>query len=304
MGEKKPLSKNHDLRIRTLINGFSTLVIAFLIFVAEIHYLRWLFATAVAGLAATAVWEFDQILKKKEIVPAVLLSMLSVIVYVFAVFIKTQGPYEHLSTFWEHTPEIVLCLAFFGCFLFSAFLKLSPITHVSTTFFGILYIGIPLGLFVRIIFFFIYDGKPDPYFEGSWWIIYLIAVTKSADIGGFFIGRKFGRRKLAYKLSPNKTLEGAIGGLIFSICISLFICFLGKQFGHVFEKFSYVSALWLGCIIGLFGQIGDLAESFFKRDALVKDSNTIPGVGGILDMIDSLLFTAPIVYIFLRIFYT
>ncbi|HEY4832651.1 MAG TPA: phosphatidate cytidylyltransferase, partial [Waddliaceae bacterium] len=76
------------------------------------------------------------------------------------------------------------------------------------------------------------------------------------------------------------------------------------RYGHIFEAFSYLQALWLGVVVGALGQIGDLAESLLKRDANVKDSNSIPGVGGMLDMIDSLLFTAPVVYIFLRIAYT
>lgn len=293
-----------DLGVRTLINGLSALLIALLIFLGEIGPLRWVFALAVAAIAATAVWEYDQIVKNKGLSPAIFLSITSVIFYIFAVFFKTQGPHTHLTSLWPHAPEIILGLAFFGCFVHFSVIGKPPITNIATTFLGIVYIGVPLGLFVRVMFFFTFDGMQDPHMQGSWWIIYLVAVTKSADIGGYFVGSHFGKRKLALKLSPNKTLEGALGGLLASMCVSLLICFLGKQFGRIFHEFSYAQFLGLGAVMGILGQIGDLAESFLKRDAGVKDSNSIPGVGGILDMIDSLLFTAPVVYIFLRIIYT
>lgn len=296
--------KNHDLGIRTLINGLSAVFIALFIFLAHYTALRWMFAAAVAAIGATAVWEYDRLVKKKGLSPAVTLSIITVVAYIFTVFIKTQGPYTSLPSFWAHTPEIVLAVAFLSCFIHFALIGLPPITHIATTFFGIVYIAVPLGLLVSVIYFFTYQGKADSFFEGSWWIVYLIAVTKSADIGGYFIGSAFGRRKLALKLSPKKTLEGALGGLVASTLMSLWICFLGKQYGRVFEGFTYLQSIWIGALIGIVGQIGDLAESFLKRDAGVKDSNTLPGVGGVLDMIDSLLFTAPVVYIFLRIIYT
>lgn len=300
----KRTRKAKDLAQRTLINGISAILIALFIFLAEFSSLRWIFTLAVAAIAAIAIWEFDQLLKKKELNPAVILSISSAIFYVFSVFIKTQGPFAIASSFWLHLPEIVLGLAFFGCFAFFTIIGKSPLLNISSSFFGIVYIAVPLGLFVRVMYFFTFGGREDPYLQGSWWIIYLIATTKSADVGGYFIGSYFGKRKLAHRLSPNKTLEGALGGLFASTLMSLFVCFLGKRIGHVFNHFSYGQALWLGGIIGVLGQIGDLAESLLKRDAHVKDSNTIPGVGGILDMIDSLLFTAPVLYIFLRIVYT
>ncbi len=300
----KRTRKASDLAQRTLINGLSACLIALFIFIAEFSALRWIFTAAVAAIAATAIWEYNQLLKKKELTPATALSMVAAILYVFAIFVKTQGPYPFLNSLWPHIPEVVLGLAFFACFAYFTFIGKSPLLNISSTFFGIVYIGIPLGLFVRVMYFFTFGGMEDLHFQGSWWIIYMIAATKSADVGGYFIGSYFGKRKLAHKLSPNKTLEGALGGLFASTLMSLFICFLGKEVGEVFQEFTYIQSIWLGALMGILGQIGDLAESLLKRDARVKDSNSIPGVGGILDMVDSLLFTAPVVYIFLRILYT
>ena len=297
--------KKTDLGVRTLINGGSAILVALIIFLA--HYTmatHWLFAGVVSVIAATAIWEYDSLVKKKGLVPAVYLSVIAVILYIFAVFLKTQGPYSLFYSLWAFAPEIILATAFFGCFVYFALVGKSPLIHIATTFLGIVYIGVPLGMFIRIMYFFAQGGRVDLYLEGTWWIIYLLAVTKSADIGGYFIGSYFGKRKLAIKLSPNKTLEGALGGFFASILMSVFICYLGKKYGHVFEVFSYLQAILIGGIVGIVGQIGDLAESLLKRDANVKDSNSIPGVGGVLDMIDSLLFTSPVVYIFLRTLYT
>lgn len=296
-------SRHHDLPLRTLVNGVSAALIALFIFLAEFHPLRWIFAAAVAACAAVALWEYYQLVKKKEAAPAVSLGLIAAVLYIFAVFFQSQGPHVG-EPFWRYAPVIILGVLLFGCFVYFAVVRPSPIINISTTFFGIIYIAIPLGLLVQIIYFFTYGELSDPYLQGSWWVIYLIAVTKGADMGGYFVGRLFGKHKLAIKLSPNKTLEGAIGGLLASMLLSVLICWLGKQFGHVFEAFTYFESIWLGVLLGIIGQAGDLAESLLKRDAQVKDSNQIPGVGGLLDMVDSLLFTAPVLYIFLRIIYT
>ena len=295
--------KSHDLGIRTLINGSSAVLIALLIFLAHYPALRWIFAAAVSFVGGIAVGEYDRLVKKKGLFPARGLSITFVMLYILSVFIKIQGHSSAYSSFWLEGPKIILVLAFLSCFVYFAVAGLPPITHIATTFLGIIYTAVPLGLFVSIMYFFTHPGLQEPIYEGTWWIIYLIAVTKSADIGGYFIGNAFGKRKLAFKLSPKKTLEGALGGLLGSTLMSLGICYLGKRYGGVFAEFSYVQSLWIGALVGIVGQMGDLAESLLKRDAGVKDSNSIPGVGGILDMIDSLLFTAPVIYIFLKIIY-
>lgn len=297
-----PLSRHYDLAQRTLVNGVSAIIIAMVIFLAESKSFKWIFPTAIASIAGIALWEYYQILKKKGLLPSVVWGVVSIVVYVFAVFFKTQLRIDG-DGFWGVFPAVVLGVSLLGCFAFFATGEKRSIESIATTFFGLIYIGIPLSLLLVIVYFFSYRGISAPFFQGSWWVIYLIATTKSADIGGYFAGRYFGKRKIAVKLSPNKTLEGSIGGLFVSIAVSLLICALGKNIGGVFSSFSYLHALWLGALIGFLGQLGDLAESLLKRDAGVKDSNTLPGVGGILDMVDSLLFTTPVMYIFLRILY-
>lgn len=292
-----------DLGYRFLINGLSAAIIAVIIFFAQNPYFSWFFVAAVACVASTTLWEYYQLLFKKNLTPAMTIGIIATVLYIFAVFFKTQGPHAYWGSLWQRVPEVILGLTFFSCFLYYAFNEKSPIINIATTFLGIVYVAIPFGLIIRSMYFFQFDGAHDTYYQGSWWIIYLLTVTKSADMGGYFVGRIFGRKKLAHKVSPNKTLEGAVAGLITSMLVSLLVCYLGKKF-NVFQEFTYLASVWFGLIMGFIGQLGDLAESVLKRDADVKDSNTLPGVGGLLDMADSILFTAPVLFLFLRVLYT
>jgi len=277
-----------DLLSRTAINSVAIVIVATLLFLAYIAFWQWIFVGFFSLIAALVVWEYYQIVKKIDLYPALTLGMSSTILYIFSIFLKV-----HWGGNWVALPALLLGLALFGFFIHFAFSGQSPIVNIATSFFGLIYIAVPWGLLLEIMYV-------SP--EGIWWVIYLIAVTKSADIGGYFIGRYFGRRKLASTLSPKKTYAGAVGGLIASLVMSCAIAALGKYFS-VFASFHYVAALLLGLCLGIVGQIGDLAESLLKRDAQVKDSNKIPGVGGLLDMVDSLLFNIPVVYLFLRFFY-
>jgi phosphatidate cytidylyltransferase len=131
--------------------------------------------------------------------------------------------------------------------------------------------------------------------NGEALILFVILVTKSCDIGAFFFGRAFGTHSLIPRISPKKTVEGTIGGVITGFCVSI----LSKSY---LPMFSFYQLGALGIILSTLGQVGDLAESLIKRDCHVKDSGaTLPGYGGMLDMLDSLLFTAPIFYFYIKI---
>jgi phosphatidate cytidylyltransferase len=115
------------------------------------------------------------------------------------------------------------------------------------------------------------------------------------DTFAFLIGKKFGRQKLFERISPKKTVEGFLGGLFFSCIASYFIATFT-------QTLTFTSWLVLSIIISVFGTLGDLIESKFKRQANVKDSGAImPGHGGLLDRLDSIIFAAPFIYLFLRI---
>ncbi|MCL2623991.1 MAG: phosphatidate cytidylyltransferase [Planctomycetaceae bacterium] len=123
-------------------------------------------------------------------------------------------------------------------------------------------------------------------------LLMMIAIVKMNDTGAFTVGRIFGRHKMAPELSPKKTIEGGIGGLIFAIFTSWF-CF------YVFQPASLAITNWLlfGLVVSLAGSLGDLAGSLIKRDVGKKDSGSlIPGFGGFLDLFDSLILAAPVAF--------
>jgi phosphatidate cytidylyltransferase len=124
----------------------------------------------------------------------------------------------------------------------------------------------------------------------------LVAAAKGSDIGAYSIGRIAGRHKLWPQLSPNKTIEGALGGLLLGLAGS-FLVFEAAGYSLGFRPFTRLEAVGFGLLVGPAGQLGDLMESMIKRDCEQKDaSQAIPGFGGVLDVIDSLLFAAPVAY--------
>ena len=134
----------------------------------------------------------------------------------------------------------------------------------------------------------------------AWLVLGILLVTKSYDIGAFFTGRLIGRHKLILWLSPGKTWEGLIGGLVTSTLFAI-ICVWACQRNDVIFAPGTTIELWqagvIGFLFGLFGQGGDLVASLLKRDAGMKDSSsTLPGFGGVLDVIDSPLLVAPVAY--------
>jgi len=131
---------------------------------------------------------------------------------------------------------------------------------------------------------------------GLFIVIIMFCSIWVCDSAAYFIGRKFGKHKLLERVSPKKSIEGAVAGLIASTVFFPLATYL------LMPEFNIIFSFMLGIIVGFFGQIGDLVESKLKRDADVKDSsNLIPGHGGVLDRFDSIIFVSPIVFIFLVI---
>ena len=158
------------------------------------------------------------------------------------------------------------------------------VSKIALTLFGILYIGLLLS-YVTLI------DKSAP---GKQWVFFLVSIVWAADISGFFVGSYVGRHKLYPKVSPKKTIEGLGGGIIGAIAAALLY---RKLF---FPVLDVSDCLVLGTSLALFGQMGDFTESMIKRSAHVKDSSDlIPGHGGVLDRLDSFLFSAPFLYYYI-----
>jgi len=279
-----------DLSKRALVAGGILFVLVLLIIFAANPIVSVLVVAAVSAMAGIGVWEYTKLANSKGVKPAVFLMVVVAILEVIAFFIAHK---------WIHSQELPVFVFAIGVGLFflNRFRKSEEaLINVAVEFFGVVYVAVPLSYMLAIL----YPIAPSTVEDGRWWLFYLILVTKITDIGAYFVGRIWGKHRLAPILSPQKTVEGAVGGLACTILLSLGMVYLGRVFAGSSFPLAYLDALWLGVLIGVFGQMGDLAESLLKRDAAVKDSNTIPGLGGVLDMIDSLIFTAPIVYFYLR----
>jgi phosphatidate cytidylyltransferase len=123
-----------------------------------------------------------------------------------------------------------------------------------------------------------------------------IFVPKLGDVGAYFTGSLIGKHKMTPTLSPKKTWEGFAGGLAVSVLTAIVINFLGRE---PLFKYGVVEAIAFGIVVGIAGVLGDLFESMLKRDAQAKDAaSSLPGFGGVLDVVDSVLFAAPVAYLF------
>ena len=161
---------------------------------------------------------------------------------------------------------------------------------ISTTLFGLMYVPWLLNFIQKINFF--------PRVEGHYYLLYFVLITKLSDSGAYVVGSLIGRHKMIPRISPGKTWEGVAGAIVISTLASLlFVHFLG----HKLAGMNWTHAVILGVLLGACAVVGDLIESIFKREAGAKDSGRFfPGIGGILDLVDSLLFNAPIMYLYLR----
>lgn len=285
------MEKFADLKNRLIISiTLITFLTIFILFSSHpaVQIIVMLLA-AVIGVGA--IWEYVEFLKTKAILlPFAMLATFTVIL-IFANYLEIF----HYSI--SNMNQLVLGLCFLAIFLYHFSKVDEAIVHIATCLFGVVYIVVPLSLMFRILY---PETIVDGAINGKIWLAYLISVTKVTDIGGYFLGTRWGKSKLAPNISPGKTLVGSIGGFSFALLLSVLFFVFSYFFPEFGFKLSFISSIILGGLMGVFAQIGDLAESLLKRDAKVKDSNSIPGVGGILDHLDSLLFTAPIVYIFIE----
>lgn len=239
----------------------------------------WIFSLVITILIALGLKEFFDLIKKKGI-------------FVYSTFGVLVGSSIPLIVYLEggttYSGDVVfIVLSCFFLFLLQLMRRdySQALIGISLTLFGILYVSWFFSFFLKL--------RLLP--SGAWWAAYLLAVTKMTDVGAFFVGTVFGRHSLIPHISPGKTKEGTFGGLVFAVLTSL--C-LGPYLSH---HFSWFSLTLMGLLLGMVGQIGDLSESLMKRFCEVKDSGKLlPGFGGVLDSIDSVLFTAPIFYYYLR----
>ncbi len=240
---------------------------------------RWLFVSVILGLVLVGQWElyrmFGRVGVHAELGPGLALG--AVVLLAFA-----AGPGRPWAV------PLALSLAVGGC-LVSGFGRADGPTlnsaGIALTLLGICYCAWLLGHAIWL------RALPD----GPALLLFALGVTWCGETAAYFVGRRWGRRKLAPRISPAKTIEGAAAQLAASVAAALVAV--------IPDLVTVSHALGIGVTLGVLGQVGDLAESFLKRSAATKDaSGLIPGHGGLLDRLDSLLFNLPALYYYVKLF--
>jgi phosphatidate cytidylyltransferase len=202
---------------------------------------------------------------------------------------------------WAIDPWPVLAALFavavLGAFLVEMYRYTGPgdaVMRVAFTVFGLAYLGLLPAFFVQLRWL----ADPEGYSgipRGTLALTLAIFVPKCCDIGAYFTGRLIGRHRMTPLLSPKKTWEGAVGGLVTAAAASVFVTRACPA-----PELGLLKAVLFGLVVGLAGLLGDLAESLIKRDGQKKDaSQAVPGFGGVLDVIDAVVFAAPVAYLWL-----
>ena len=272
----------HDLGKRVAFYSIIIAVLAVVVFTSTIPLFRFFIYLLAAVLAGIGVYEYAQMLKIKEYRPHTVVMVVTAMLINLS-FIVTF----YLDVRAYAVVHILILLTAVLLFVLEFNRIKGSWSNIAMQLFGVMYIAVPIAMMMLLLY------EQD---QGKIWLVYVIAVTKIVDVAAYFFGKKFGKKRIAPVLSPNKTVVGGVAGLVAAIVLSLAFS-MSREF-----DLAWSLALFYGVVIGVFSQLGDLSESLLKRDAGVKDSNQIPGVGGVLDMLDSLLFTAPTLYILTNLF--
>ncbi len=278
------------------------------------------FFVFVALLSSLVLYEFYKLSERKNVFPLKTFGIIGG-VWINLVFIYERLQLDVYSFFLQYGIRLLmfsqhqlLTVSLIVLLIITLSIELfrnqgSPILNVAVTISGMLIISLCFGTLIFTRELFPYGFPVIKFFQtpfasdeqlliinrwGGYTIASLLASIWMCDTAAYFGGSRFGKRKLFERVSPKKSWEGAIFGFLFAVAT-----FIGAKY-LVLDYLTLTDAIILGCIVGIFGQAGDLIESRFKRDACVKDSSSIlPGHGGIYDRFDSLVFVAPIVYLYI-----
>ena len=251
-------------------------IIYVILFVSAILYSKYTYLALVTVFAVFSLIEFQKLLKFKDIVSYLILAA-------FCFYAVLNEPIELLN-------QVLLVLVLFSSFQLTLFLfgkkENYPTKFIEKLDLCVRYLVFSYGFIMLLPFIdFMYQEMV---------ILSLVIFIWTNDSFAYLIGKNFGKRKLFERVSPRKTIEGFVGGIIFTIVAAIVISY----YSDLFSLFHWII---LSLITSILGTVGDLVESKFKRRAKVKDSGTImPGHGGILDRLDSLLFVAPFVYLYIH----
>jgi phosphatidate cytidylyltransferase len=245
-----------------------------------------------------SLWEFYGMLDHRRLPNFKLTGMICGAVMLcgsFYYFAQTGGP-AHSYDF-EMATILFFLLTVMSRQMFERLRDDAPLQTMAYTLFGLFYVIWLFNFMTKIVY--VVPRSADGMVMGQFYCLYLVVVTKFSDMGAYLTGSLIGKHPLIPHISPKKTREGFVGALALSLLASLALYKLMP--GHL-SYLNWTHATILGVLLGFAAVIGDLAESIVKRATGVKDSgNLLPGIGGALDLIDSLLFTAPLLFFYLRL---
>ena len=265
------------------MNEFSKRIISGLVYVvvflAAILFSRETYISLITFFAGVCLWEFSKMIKTQNVLPYLLLVFFGFGILFNKIFYLQDYKIKLFLLVYTLVSSVM-----FIVYLFTTESK--ERASLANLFLAIKYIVLPF-LFLMLLPFI--NGEYHPYI-----VIFTIVLIWVNDSFAYIVGKNLGKHKLFERISPKKTIEGFIGGLLFSVLVGILIGFYSSYF-------SVLHWVIIAILISVFGTIGDLVESKFKRQANVKDSGTImPGHGGLLDRLDSLFFLAPFIYLYIH----
>jgi len=289
------MASKQEIRLRTVSSLILWSVVFGLIFAGgQVGMIGSWVVITFFGLMAQ--WEFYQAMSAKDMIIFRKAGMFcGLLIFLSSLWFLILQP--QLSDYSWVAVSAILVLSIVGGLIRLVVTKrprTNPVVSICLTVFGLVYVPYLFNYVCRVAFL---DQPLPPGHTDGLILLYLLGVTKMSDIGAFCFGSLFGRNKMAPSISPGKTWEGFAGGCFTSLVTSLILVYLcwGQLAG-----LEWRDGIILGLTLPVAATIGDLAESIVKRDFRIKDSGTtIPGIGGALDLIDSILFTAPVLYFYL-----
>jgi phosphatidate cytidylyltransferase len=294
---EQPASETATPRSVFILRFVSTVVlwsVALAIAFSGYEILFWLLIS-VFGLIA--LWEFYGMLDHAALPNFKITAMICGAIMLAGSFhyFSTIGPAGSYD--FEVAVLLFFLLTVFGRQMFARLRHAEPLQTMAYTLFGLLYVLWLFNFTTKILY--LTPRSASGMVTGQFYVLYLIAVTKFSDMGAYLTGSAIGWHLMSPQISAKKTWEGFFGALVLALLCSLML--LKLMPAHLSEL-TWTHATVLGLLLGVGAVIGDLAESIVKRSTGVKDSGgLLPGIGGALDLIDSLLFTAPLLFFYLRL---
>lgn len=264
-----------ELRSRLLVGGSLSVFVFFAISFSSILWVNFLLFMLVLGFGIQGLREFENFLSQEKNNHLLAVALGSTLV----------GAYLLVPFYF-----LLALLTFFALYPFYLWKNRQQFTkQLAFDVLTFAYLALPC-LFMVLFLKDVREGLISVV-----WLVFGIFVTKVADMGAWAVGKMIGQKQLTQSISPKKTYEGLFGGLIAAWLAAVTLYMSSPDILH-----SLIECLFLASSLTILGLAGDLLESMFKRDRKLKDSSTLPGLGGSLDILDSLTFTVPFLYVYVR----